>query len=242
MPFPEPDRLIVHKTHHKAGTVWFMGVLGRICRRFGWNFCTETKPPASGIWFNEKARPADFQRLQTEYVGSHMIRDPRDIVVSRYFYHLWCQEEWCLQPQKDLGGLSFQEKLQSLPQEDGIAFEIQTSKGEFQGMLNWYGSDPRILELKYETVILNQEEEFNRLFEHYGLTDEQINIAVRIAIQSSFQGRSKRPLGEEKRGVHLRKGMPGDWKNHFTKKHTDLFQRLYPDLLVRLGYVGKWHL
>jgi hypothetical protein len=46
----------------------------------------------------------------------------------------------------------------------------------------------------------------------------------------------KRNLGDEKRNVHARKGLPGDWKNHFTKKHVAKFKRLFGDVLVTLGY------
>ena len=40
-----------------------------------------------------------------------MIRDPRDCVVSGYFYHLWTNEAWAHQPQDLFNGLSYQQHL-----------------------------------------------------------------------------------------------------------------------------------
>ena len=34
----------------------------------------------------------------------------------------------------------------------------------------------------------------------------------------------------------FRKGIPGDWKKHFTQEHTELFRRYAGDLLAHLGY------
>ena len=33
-----------------------------------------------------------------------MIRDPRDVIVSGYFYHQWTDEPWANEPRPELGG------------------------------------------------------------------------------------------------------------------------------------------
>ena len=45
-----------------------------------------------------------------------------------------------------------------------------------------------------------------------------------------------RKEGEEDVTSHYRKGVAGDWRNHFTQAHVDEFKTRYGDLLVRLGY------
>ena len=45
-----------------------------------------------------------------------------------------------------------------------------------------------------------------------------------------------RKRGEEDIHNHYRKGMPGDWKNHFTEEHNDFFNREFDGLLLKLGY------
>jgi hypothetical protein len=45
-----------------------------------------------------------------------------------------------------------------------------------------------------------------------------------------------RKPGEEKKDSHFRKGVAGDWKNHFKPEHKEKFLDLYGDVLLRLGY------
>ncbi len=45
-----------------------------------------------------------------------------------------------------------------------------------------------------------------------------------------------RKKGEEDVNSHYRRGMPGDWRNHFNELHKQYFKEHYNDLLVMLGY------
>lgn len=45
-----------------------------------------------------------------------------------------------------------------------------------------------------------------------------------------------RKPGEEDVAHHYRKGVPGDWKNHFKEVHVCAFKERYNDLLLKLGY------
>lgn len=45
-----------------------------------------------------------------------------------------------------------------------------------------------------------------------------------------------RRVGEENRNSHYRKGVHGDWLNHFTLEHLRLFKEEYGDLLIQYGY------
>jgi Sulfotransferase domain len=53
----------------------------------------------------------------------------------------------------------------------------------------------------------------------------------------------RRP-GEEDVTSHHRKGVAGDWRNHFTDAHVERFKELYNPVLVRLGYEtdDRWSL
>ena len=35
---------------------------------------------------------------------------------------------------------------------------------------------------------------------------------------------------------HYRRGVPGDWVNHFESDHVRVFKGRYDDLLIKLGY------
>lgn len=45
-----------------------------------------------------------------------------------------------------------------------------------------------------------------------------------------------RTPGAEDLGSHYRKGVPGDWRNHFTDRHVAHFKERYNDLLLLYGY------
>ena len=45
-----------------------------------------------------------------------------------------------------------------------------------------------------------------------------------------------RAPGAEDRGSFIRKGVAGDWVNHFTRETAELFDELAGDALVALGY------
>jgi len=61
--------------------------------------------------------------------------------------------------------------------------------------------------------------------------------AERLVQRQSFEHRSggRRP-GEEAVGDHYRKGIQGDWKNHFTRRVVEEFKKKHNDLLIKAGY------
>ncbi len=60
---------------------------------------------------------------------------------------------------------------------------------------------------------------------------------VEKAVESwSMERATGRKPGEESRGELVRKGVVGDWVNHFSKEAAELFDRLAGDVLVRLGF------
>jgi hypothetical protein len=236
--------LIAHFTHHKCGTSWFHNSFSRIARRFALNYQASSQDDLDSrtdIWFQWHSQV----HLDTlpPYIGSHMIRDPRDVTVSAYFYHKWCDEKWCHIPHKEFGNRTYQEYLQSVSKEEGLLCEM-TSKLEkwhttgsiIDAITSWNYETPFIMEVKYEDLILNPRQLLQRLFRHYGFNEQEIVSILKIFDAYSFQRRTRRQLGEENPRSHMRKGIPGDWKCHFTKQHRDIFKDLYGDALIRLGY------
>ena len=231
-------RLVIHATYHKAGTVWFKAIFTELAQAFGWNLHLGDQkrlPPEADLWLSWHSQ-INFPALRTNYRCSHMIRDPRDMIVSGYFYHLWCDEGWCHVPRHQFGGRTYQEQLLSLPKEDGLLCEIRECQKEFKRMRDWDYDNPRVMEMKYEETILSSRQKFQELFAWYGFDNPQVAVAMDIVTKCSFEAQTKRPLGETRQHCHLRQGMPGDWRNHFGTKHVKLFRKLYPKLLGRTGY------
>jgi tetratricopeptide (TPR) repeat protein len=231
-------RLIVHCSHHKAGTHWFQKILLQMATRFGLKFqySEQEQPEEDTDIFFQVASQVDFSTLRS-YRGSHIIRDPRDVVISGYFYHLWCQENWCRQPKSYYDNRSYQEVLNALPQEEGIALEMKTvTRWTIRNMIKWDYSNPNIIEVKYEELIKDEEAGFDKIFQHYGLSEAEISESLDIVRQHTFKQMAKRQPGQEDRNSIFRKGISGDWKNYFTSEHIQLFEELFPGGLVKLGY------
>jgi hypothetical protein len=108
-----------------------------------------------------------------------------------------------------------------------------------------------MLESRFETLMPNPAVELARLLAHTGIVVDGYEAPAgapltfrvptttweAIMDANSFQkltaGRAK---GEESRSSHLRSGVAGDWRNHFTPPVTAKFKALYPGMVPALGY------
>lgn len=246
--------LLVFCCHHKVGTSWFKNILMAISAEFGLPFVrddqAEIRDPRS-IFFQYHSQ-VDVASLP-EYRGAHIIRDPRDLVVSGYYYHLWTKEEWAITPIQDLPvdmeklwmllpvkeirHLSYQQYLQSLPREEGIMAEIRrASTADLREIFEWDYGNPKFFEFKYEAIMQHEEDVLRQLFHHYDFRDEAVERAVEIARRFSFERRTQRKTGVVDNKSHLRSGKLQQWKTEFNEEHKAYFKSLHGERLIKLGY------
>ena len=230
--------LIVHGSHHKVGSLWMRNVLRGVCEEFGWNFHAggqHSLPRNAHVLFEAHSR--FHVETLPPFRGSHLVRDPRDVVVSGYFYHRTCNEPWCLRRREQFSGRSYQQVLHDLSKEEGLAFEMRrVGRSTYNGMLRWSRTDSRFLQVRYEDLIAHEASGFRRIFEHYGLDQELVERCVGICSRFSFTKVTKRSVGQAVEGSHLRSGKVGQWRQHFTPTLVDLSKELYGQGLVELGY------
>src|SRR5438477_10494050 len=81
----------------------------------------------------------------------HLIRDPRDVIISGMHYHRSSREQWLKKPKAEFDNVSYQEKLNSLPDDfRRYLFEMQNSGMRTIGaMRRWNYQLPNALEYKY---------------------------------------------------------------------------------------------
>jgi hypothetical protein len=164
---------------------------------------------------------------------SHLIRDPRDVVVSGYHYHLRTDESWVHEPKERYGDRSYQDYLRSIDQHAGLMAEIERSaRSTLAEMAAWPYLQPGVLELRYEDMVENEVETFTRLFRFYGFTATAVDRG--LAIVRQFSRRHGPPAGET--DPHVRSGQPGEWRQALGPDHVERFKELTGDLVVRLGY------
>ncbi|MEM9303181.1 MAG: sulfotransferase domain-containing protein [Pseudomonadota bacterium] len=169
-----------------------------------------------------------------------MIRDPRDMIVSGYFYHRWCEEIWANSPDQNHGGKSYRERLNSLGQEEGLTVEMERfSVACLAEMRDWNYEDPAFIEVKYEDAMRDSERVFRRIFAHYGFDATAIDDAMEIVRELGFTRQSGRKPGDVLEGNHLRSGKAGQWQEVFSATHRKRCKELMGQALIDLGYEDR---
>jgi hypothetical protein len=198
----------------------------------------------------------------------HVIRDPRDIVVSGYFSHRNSH------PTNGIPGLAeHRERLREVSKEEGLVLEMDFSLRSLLDMAEWDYNRPEILELRLEELAASPYDGFVRVFQHLELLPDDEPGAGRelatvyakrtlnrLASRRMFAG-LRRPMpatgeillgavygnrfeaqsggrraGAEDTGSHYRKGVAGDWVNHFTPAVSAAFEERFGGMLDQLGY------
>ena len=189
--------------HHKCATMTMNAIIGAVCRRLGLTFTVVFDEfqfgenlgdyvAAEGTDFLSYGN-ADiaFVRQLPEHKGFHIIRDPRDIVVSAYFSHLHSHSTASWHELED-----HRKKLKSLSLEDGLAEEIVFRRRSFDHMATWDYGQSNIIEIRFEDFIRGNYDTLLRVFSFIGMLDtESFNAARRIlSVYRDFAAYAARKL------------------------------------------------
>lgn len=234
--------LIVHCCYHKVGTVWFGRVLRAVAAQFGMRHGTganydrivEFETKANSDVFLDFGSHVNLTMLPRRWKASHMIRDPRDLVVSGYFYHRWTNENWANLPRAEYRGMTYRQFLNSVPKQEGLLEEIRRNSFWIPHMAGWRFSGPDVFEIRYEDIVQDEEPVLRGMFRHFEFNDRSTERAIAIGRRYNFETlKSKGGAGSKS---HLRSGRTSEWREHFGSVHVDLFKKLYPGVLPKLGY------
>lgn len=174
--------------HHKCGSQWIQSIVREFCNNtgliHGHAFSNNKFKPDFPSYLEEKnfdffsytnANYKDVLQL-SNFQGFHVIRDPRDIVVSAYFSHLYSHptdNNEMLQKEREI--------LKSLSQEEGLIQEIKFNASNFQNMYDWDYYNPNILEIKMEDLMKDSYGVFVDIFQFLGvIIDEKADLDERL--------------------------------------------------------------
>jgi len=189
-------------------------------------------------------RVVEFDQIPFPFRATHFIRDPRDLVVSGYFYHKKGVEEWCRinYPTNDdweiVNGCvpsgmkpnqSYAEFLQATDMDKGILAEIEFRKYHFRSMCLWPYDNPDILTIRYEDVLGDEVGLFKKIVDFYQIPDKWKTIVLKYAEKHSIDN-----IGY--RSAHIRNPKSGQWRDVFTEATREAFKTQHNSLLVKLGY------
>ncbi|MDR3477855.1 MAG: sulfotransferase domain-containing protein [Gammaproteobacteria bacterium] len=148
----------------------------------------------------------------------HLFRDGRDIAVSRYFF----EKEFCVK--------------NGLTQNFDMSFEDMLVKVATEWKIYvkaWMNEDA--LFLRYEDLLTDTKLALVSLLNQCNVTyqDSQLDFAIADNVKDKMSSKLSAVYSHN---TFVRKGIAGDWKNHFTASHCEIFDAIAGDLLKELGY------
>ncbi len=246
---------LVHCSFHKCLTVYYSKVMATLYNRilifskgyrhFNSHLNSFYRESNNFTIASVNNHALDLDQLGGDCRVTLFVRDPRDLVVSGYFYHkrgaeAWCDiidpeiEDWsivngCI-PENLPKGRSYASFLQGVSKEDGLMAEIGFRRNHFNSMQKWLDSaDTRVKLFRYEDLVGNEASIFSEIFAHYDISGLELKLGVLLAEYFSAGKLSKY-------SKHIRNPEAGQWKKHFSAKVQDYFEQEYGELLIGYDY------
>ncbi len=234
----------LYVSHHKCATQYVINIVRAVAdiNRLPWVKCDwRRKITGRELLLNKFIIIQDYSSDIVELTsiksrGFHVIRDPRDILVSMYFSH---KKSHIVRDPKAHEILDNRKVLNSISEEEGLKYLIDHSayfKRITTEMGNWNYKRSSFLEIKYEELISDPQARFKAIFQFLGLQTEARQLKE-ILTKFSFKKLKQTVKGADAAVSHYRRGKPGDWENHFTPELKKIFKSGYNDLLLNLGYI-----
>ena len=252
-------------SYHKTGTSLFLHVMTKVCGRLGLGLANyyglvehlDIEPDV--VLLPHSLLSSSLDR---PYRAIRVIRDPRDIWVSGYLYHLHCDEEWCRNTDLDstppigwpkvdysvmhwpedwkcrylewLGGKSYQQNLAERSREEGLAFELEGYTGcTLATMREWKRHGINALDVKLEDVMADFDGAMLRIFDYFGFTAEQSQAALAEACSEDIRRMDDAAIAERPQ-IHSR--TISKWRDVLSARQIADFEERYGDLIRDLGY------
>ena len=178
----------------------------------------------------------------------YLYRDGRDVAVSMYFRVIHEMRNPHFRVATQYYAKRFPELATLNSDADDIRAQLpvflrrlgSTSAGTrfnwAQHVSQWAFDRPHVVPVSYEELLSDPEETLGRIIPlHSGEPVVPERLAATVA-KYSFEAQTGRKPGSEVRGAFIRKGVAGDWRNHFSREAGEAFDTTFGDILVRLGY------
>jgi hypothetical protein len=166
-----------------------------------------------------------------------LMRDPRDQIIS----HMFHIKRDSLNP--------WHQRIMALDHDEALMMCIEGRPGLISttSMIkltkSWLNERNKAICVRYEDLLLNPVQELSRVFEYLGIkvnkdlvrTIIERNRFERLSVGRRIWRIARKP-GQEDTGSHFRKGIIGDWRNHFNEAHIQCFKELAGKTLIEWGY------
>jgi hypothetical protein len=158
-----------------------------------------------------------LKKFDATYI--HLVRDGRDVVVSKYFY----EKDFCVQNGilKDFN-FTFEEYVPMIACEWAFFVEAWRAK--------------QVITVHYERLLTESIKELNRVL--LEITGQVINQGcVESAVSKNTKENFSKSLEKTfKYNSFVRKGISGDWKNYFSADDLTHFNKVASGAMLDFGY------
>lgn len=167
-------------------------------------------------------------------------RDGRDVIISQYYHWLFENDRGnaslVKKCREDLQFDDYEDITTNLPKFiDYVYMRKIHPKFSWSDFVNqWIQRD--VVFIKYESMRFEPVSELIRITKSLSGMEIDENFASNIVTLYSFEKQSGRKDGEENINSFMRKGIVGDWKNHFSDEAIDTFKKYAGHQLIALGY------
>jgi len=252
------EKNILVGTYHKTGSVWMYNVFLALAKALNVPFYhisahTEFYKTQLGSkeavdnFFQSQARngkPAIIfddhshfgnigDDIRNRFVGVRLIRNPISIIGSSAKYHQWSEENWLHQPMKKFEGLTYQQKIKSLENDNlRYLFEMEhTAKKTIRDMSsfpNW----PFFKTFEFEKLLTDSSfVYFTKMFAHLGLSGEESLKALKCVFDNSTFGKV-----EPSQSAHIQSTNQKDYGTDWNDEAKSFFLKHFDKDMVKLGF------
>jgi hypothetical protein len=183
------------------------------CRVF-FDFLRATLKPKGYLLEKSPRQVHEIEHIRAVFPNAKLImihRDGRDVVVSDHFF----TRDYGRQP------FSFEQAVRDWRDDMEAHFR--------------HADRPEVFVCSYEQLLKDGHGVVRDLLDFLGLPHDE-PLIDHLLDRSSFRFYTGRDPGQENRRRFYRKGIVGDWKNHFGPEEKRIFKEMAGDLLVTLGY------
>lgn len=163
----------------------------------------------------------------------YVYRDGRDVMVSYYFHVLRGPTSG---PNKRPAFLTGDSRV-DLPRFIETEFaHPRSSRLAWSEHVSQWLAQPDVPRVSYENLVTDGHRALASVLAGLGRDDIDASTVDEALHRQSFQRLAKRSAGEEDESSFLRKGIVGDWRNHFTRASGQVFAERAGGTLRELGY------
>ena len=182
-----------------------------------------------------------------EYCTYFLVRDGRDVIVSYYFY-----QSRYIAIGKKITSVSFLRSLVAYWGRSLGGRQPYTRTIDMRGKEKLFDSYVSIRATEWKCHVNSWKDQGKPFFRYEDLLKDTTTVFKEILAflgakidadlvretvsMMSFDNCRKLENGQAQNARFYRKGIKGDWKNHFTKKQKDIFKSVAGQTLIDLGY------